>query len=33
MKLYAQHPPVQPDWAPVRQRGRAAFGKELSNKQ
>jgi tricorn protease len=30
MKLVAQHPPVQPEWAPIRQRTRAAFGKELA---
>ena len=32
MKLYEQHPPAQPDWAPIRNRTRGAFAKELAQK-
>ena len=30
LKLHDAHPPVKPDWAPVRERTRKAFGKELA---
>jgi len=30
MKLHGQHPPTKPNWVPVRDRTRDAFGKELA---